>query len=138
MKIEDTKFYKFAEKFCKENNKEWEGDRFAFFHNNDIPFDSVDRIYALYLIDEKSHFLDINLDEILKDKEKQTNEYMYSLMTDYEKEEFDLVTNWAYENYEREGMSPYVAFFNIIDVAKKGINVVLKDSYYNGGWFGAS
>ena len=138
MKIEKTKFYKFAEKFCKENNKEWYGDRFAFFHNNNIPFDSVDRIYALYLIDKKSHLLDIDLEEILNNKEKQTNDYMYSLMSDYEKEEFDLVTNWAYENYEREGMSPYVAFFNIIDVAKKGKEVVLKDSYYNGGWFGAS
>ncbi len=138
MKIEETKFYRFAEKFCKENNKEFEGDRFAFFHNNDIPFDSVDRIYALYLIDEKSHLLDIDLEDILKDKEKQTNDYMYSLMTDYEKEEFDLVTDWSYENYEREGMSPYVAFFNIIDVAKKGKEAVLEDSYYDGGWFGAS
>lgn len=138
MKIEETKFYKFAEKFCKENNRKWEGDRFAFFHNNNIPFDSVDRIYALYLIDEKSNLLNINLDEILKDKEKQTNEYMYSLMNDYEKEEFSLVSNWAYENYEREAMSPYVAFFNIISVAQKGKDAVLKDSYYDGGWFGAS
>ena len=138
MKIEETKFYKFAEKFCKENNRKWLGDRFAFFHNNNIPFDSVDRIYALYLIDEKSQLLNINLDEILKDKEKQTNEYMYSLMNDYEQEEFKLVTEWAYENYEREAMSPYVAFFNIISVAQKGKEVVLKDSYYDGGWFGAS
>jgi len=138
MKIEETKFYKFAENFCKENNREFKGDRFAFFHNNDIPFDSVDRIYALYLINEKSHLLDIDLEEILNDKENQTDDYMYSLMSDYEKEEFDLVTDWAYENYEREGMSSYVAFFNIIDVAKKGKEVVLKDSYYDGGWFGAS
>ena len=138
MEIEETKFYKFAEKFCKENNKEFDGTRFAFFHNNEIPFDSVDRIYALYLIDSNSHLLDIDLEEIIKNKEKQTNEYMYSLMTKEEIKEFNLVTNWAYENYEREGMSPYVAMFNIIDVAKKGEEVVLKDSYYNGGWFGAS
>lgn len=138
MKIEETKFYKFAEKFCKENNKEFDGTRFVFFHNNNIPFDSVDRIYALYLIDSNSHLLDIDLDEIIKDKEKQTNEYMYSLMTKEELEEFKLVTNWAYENYERETISLYVAFFNIIDVAKKGKEVVLKDSYYAGGWFGAS
>lgn len=138
MKIEDTNFYKFCEKSCKENNKEWTKDRFAFFHNNEIPFDSVDRIYALYLIDSKSHLLDIDLEEILKDKDKQTNEYMYSLMTEQEKEEFSLVTDWAYENYEREGMSPYVAFFNLIDVAKKGKEYTLKDSYYDDGWFGAS
>ena len=138
MKIEDTKFYKFAEKFCKENNKEWEGDRFAFFHNNDIPFDSVDRIYALYLIDENSHLLNINLEEILNDKEKQNDDFMKSLMSEEEQEEFDLVSNWAYENYEREGMSRYIAFFNVIDVAQKGKEVVLKDSYYDGGWFGAS
>ena len=138
MKIEDTKFYKFAEKFCKENNKEWEGNRFAFFHNNDIPFDSVDRIYALYLIDENSPLLNINLEEILKDKEKQNDDFMKSLMTEEEQEEFALVSNWAYENYEREGMSRYVAFFNIIDVAQKGKEIVLKDSYYDGGWFGAS
>ena len=138
MKIEDTKFYKFAEKFCKENNKEWEGNRFAFFHNYDIPFDSVDRVYALYLIDENSHLLNINLEEILNDKEKQNDNFMKSLMTEEEQEEFALVSDWAYENYEREGMSDYVAFFNIIYVAQKGKEVVLKDSYYNGGWFGAS
>lgn len=138
MKIEDTKFYKFAEKFCKENNKEWEGDRFAFFHNNDIPFDSVDRIYALYLIDENSPLLNINLEEILNDKDKQNDDFMKSLMSEEEQEEFDLVSNWAYENYEREGMSRYIAFFNIINVAQKGKEVVLKDSYYDGGWFGAS
>ena len=138
MKIERTKFYKFAENFCKENDKEFDGTRFAFFHNNNVPFDSVDRIYALYLIDSDSHLLDIDIDEIVKDENKKTNEYMYSLMTEEEKEEFKLVTNWAYENYEREGMSPYVAFFNIIAVAKKGKEVTLKDSYYDGGWFGAS
>lgn len=138
MKIEETKFYKFAENFCKENNREFKGDRFAFFHNNDIPFDSVDRIYALYLIDEKSHLLDIDLEEILNDKENHTDDYMYSLMSDYEKEEFDLVTDWAYENYEREGLAGYEAFFNIINTAKKGKDIVLKDSYYDGGWFGAS
>lgn len=138
MKIEETKFYKFAENFCKENNVNFDGSRFAFFHNNNIPFDSVDRIYALYLIDSNSHLLDIDIDEIMKDESKQTNEYMYNLMTDVEKEEFDLVTDWAYENYEREGMSPYVAFFNIIAVAKKGKDITLTDSYYDGGWFGAS
>ena len=42
------------------------------------------------------------------------------------------------ENYEREAMSPYVAFFNIIAAAKQGKEFVLKDSYYDGGWFGAS
>lgn len=138
MKIEETNFYRFAEKFCKENNKEFDGTRFAFFHNNDVPFDSVDRIYALYLIESNSHLLEINLDEIDKDEEKQTNEYMYSLMTQEEQDEFKLVTNWAYENYEREGMSPYVAFFNLIYVAKQGKEAVLTDSYYDGGWFGAS
>lgn len=138
MKIEETNFYRFAEKFCKENNKEFDGTRFAFFHNNDVPFDSVDRIYALYLIESNSHLLEINLDEINKDKEKQTNEYMYSLMTQEEQDEFKLVTDWAYENYEREGMSPYVAFFNLIYVAKQGKEAVLTDSYYVGGWFGAS
>lgn len=138
MKIEETEFYKFAEKFCKENNREFDGSRFAFFHNNEIPFDSVDRIYALYLIDTKSHLLDIDTEEIIKNKDKQTNEYMYSLMTKEEKEEFDLISNWAYENYEREMMSPYVAFFNIIAVAQKGYEYTLKDSYYDGGWLGAS
>lgn len=138
MKIEDTKFYEFAEKFCKEYNRKFDGDRFAFFHNNSIPFDSVDRIYALYLIDSNSHLLDIDIDEIVNNKEKQSDDYMYSLMTKEEQEEFKLVSNWAYENYEREAMSPYVAFFNLISVAKKGKEVVLKDSYYDGGWFGAS
>jgi hypothetical protein len=134
MEIEDTKFYDFAKRFCEENNKEFKGERFAFFHNNDIPFDSVDRIYGLYLIDTKSKLLDIDLSDV----NRLNQEYMDNLMSKEEREEFDLVTNWAYENYEREAMPPYVAFFNIIAVAKKGKEIVLNDSYYDGGWFGAS
>lgn len=138
MKIEETKFYKFAKRFCEENNHEWTEDRFSFFHNNNLPFDSVDRIYALYLIDENSHLLSVDIESIKEDKNKQTNEYMYSLMTEEEKEEFKLVTGWAYENYEREAISPHIAFFNIIAVAQKGKEYTLKDSYYDDGWFGAS
>ena len=136
MEIKDTKFYKFAKKFCEENNQEFDGSRFAFFHNNDIPFDSVDRIYALYLLDTNSHLLNIDVKNI--DKEKQNNDYIYSLMTDEEKEEFKLVSDWAYENYEREGMSDYIAFTNLVAVAQHGKDYVLQDSYYEGGWFGAS
>jgi hypothetical protein len=138
MTIEQTKFYKFCEKFCKENNVEWTKSRMSFFHSNEIPFDSVDRIYALYLIDIKSHLLDINIDDVLNKEGNQNDEYMYQLMTEEEKEEFSLVSEWAYENYEREGMPRWVAFFNIINVAQKGKEAVLKDSYYNDGWFGAS
>lgn len=134
MKIEQTKFYEFCEKFCKENEKEFSKDRFSFFHNNEIPFDSVDRIYALYLIDSKSHLLDIDMSDL----DKLSDEYMKEQMSPEEMDEFELVSNWAYENYEREGMERYVAFFNIIDVAKKGREYTLKDSYYDNGWFGAS
>lgn len=134
MKIEETKFYEFAKKFCEENEKELDGTRFAFFHNNDIPFDSVDRIYGLYLIDIKSKLLDIDLSDV----SKLTESYMEELMSEYEKEEFKLVTSWAYDNYEREGLAPNESFFNIINVAKKGKEATLKDSYYDGGWFGAS
>lgn len=41
MKIEETKFYEFAKKFCEENEKEFDGTRFSFFHNNDIPFGTL-------------------------------------------------------------------------------------------------
>lgn len=132
--IEETGFYKFADKFCKENNKEFTGNRMVFFHNNEIPFDSVDRIYGLYLIDIKSKLLDIDMSDI----NKLNQEYMDNLLSEEEIKEFSLVTEWAYENYEREAMSPYAAFFNILDVAQKGKEVVLRDSYYTGGWFGAS
>ena len=134
MEIKNTDFYKFAKKFCKENDHEFSGDRFAFFHNNEIPFDSVDRIYGLYLIDKNSKLLNVDISDV----SKLTQEYMDKLMTKEEREEFDLVTYWAYENYEREGLSPYEAFFNIIAVAKNGYDYTLKDSYYDGGWFGAS
>ena len=132
--IKDTGFYKFAEKFCEENNRNFDGSRFVFFHNNDKPFDSVDRIYALYLIDINSHLLDADMSDL----NKCDNAYMLELMTTEEQEEFELVTRWAYENYEREGMEKFVAFFNLLDIAQKGKEAVLSDSYEDGGWFGAS
>lgn len=53
-------------------------------------------------------------------------------------EEFKLVEDWAYNNYEREWMSNPEALYYIIKVAKEGKEAVLIDSYSNGGYFGAS
>ena len=54
------------------------------------------------------------------------------------KEEFNLVSMETYHNYEREAMSQIDGYLNLINIVKKGKDVVLKDSYYTGGWFGAS
>lgn len=123
----------FIKKFFKEQNKEYENIH-DIFHNYKIPFDSFDRVYALYLIDTNSKLLDIDLSDI----SKLTKEYFDNLLTDEEKEIFKVITKYAYDNYEREGLADYEAFFNIISVAKKGKEVTLKDSYYDGGWLGAS
>lgn len=117
-------------------NQEFDPDKsmWNISHHSDVPFDSFDRIYALYLIDKGSELINTDLSDI----KKLTGDYLKELMAAEEYNEFISVSNYAYDNYEREGMAPYEAFFNIINVAKKGRDIVLKDSYYDGGWFGAS
>ena len=133
MELKETKFYKFLERFMKENGRELKSS-YDIRHGNDLPFDSVDRIYALYLIDIDSKLLKTDISDI----EKLNGESLKKLLTKEEMEEYKAVTYYAYDNYEREGMSDYEAFYNLLFVAKQGKDKVLKDSYDNGGWFGAS
>lgn len=108
----------------------------SIYYGYDAPKDSVDRIFALYLIDCHSEALNVDMDKI-----KESEEYAKSLYRELPediKEDFEFIKFISYDNYEREGMSDFVAYFNIINVAKEGRDYTLRDSYANGGWFGAS
>lgn len=118
----------------------------AIDYRNDKPFDSFDRLFALYLIDQ--HIEVINEFDVEKACESSENgeiEYQKAfdnrsnssldLKNEYEK----VLWTMSYENYEREGIDNICALVNMIHVAKKGKEAVLTDSYANeDGWFGAS
>lgn len=109
-------------------------------HHNKAPFDSFDRIFALWLIDQ--HFEIIaNFDvEKAKFSEEYCEEYFTECIMDNQElfDEWNHNTDLAYDNYEREDINAICAFINMLNVAEKGPDAVLKDSYCNGGWFGAS
>lgn len=109
-------------------------------HHNKAPFDSFDRIFTLWLIDQHFEIVE-NFDiEKAKVSKEYCENYFNENIKQYEGilDEWDSNTDRAYDNYEREAISDVVAFINMLAVAKKGPDVVLKDSYYDGGWFGAS
>lgn len=109
-------------------------------YRNEVPYDSIDRVFALWLIDHHPEVIGTTpIVSLVKDKSKSEGiELMNSMLGDLEKD-FVYASNKAYDNYEREGVYSFVAFFNLINVAQKGRDAVLTDSYRNGeGWFGAS
>lgn len=112
------------------------------FHGNKLPFDSFDRIFALYLIDQ--HYGIVESFDTEKAMGKSGEEYTKKFFDEMIKQnqgildEWDSNTDRAYNNYEREGISDIIAFGNMLYVAKNGPDAVLKDSYYENGWFGAS
>lgn len=116
-------------------------DSFAnyIFYQEDMPYDSYDRMYALYLLDvypdmvkDFSKMISNNNANKVKDSD------CYALMDKYGiKEEFlDVLTPMSYDNFEREGINPVMAFYNMLFVAVDGKDAVLKDAYTDGGWFG--
>lgn len=136
----EGKIYAFVEKYFKENHEDFIG-RGSIYYRNDIPYDSVDRFVALYMIEHEPTIIKESVDIIRSIKNNAELNAWYESLKENHKEfikEFELVETWAYNNYEREGMSNAGALANIIDVAEKGKETVLQDSYYNGGWFGAS
>lgn len=108
----------------------------AINYSRDIPFDSFDRLYALYLIENhKEDVLDkYDIDLAIENEEYAKNQYNKVIKEEYE----EYLHGLSYENYEREGISNLVSFVNMVHIAKKGTEAVLNDSYANGGWFGAS
>lgn len=114
----------------------------CIFYMNKLPFDSFDRIFALYLINQ--HYDIIESFDIEKATSKSGEEYTEKFFNEKIKQNQEILDEWnsnsirAYDNYEREGITDTVAFGNMLYVAKNGPEAVLKDSYYKNGWFGAS
>lgn len=109
------------------------------FHQEDMPYDSYDRMYALYLLDVYPELVSDFKKLIANDNADRVKDSdCYDLMNKYGiKEEFlNVLTPMSYDNYEREGISPVAAFYNMLFVAVDGKDAVLKDTYTDGGWFG--
>lgn len=103
-----------------ENNSWW------INYSHERPFDSWDRLFALYLIDVHPECIDKTWDEV-KDIED---------IKDFSNDGYE--GRKAYDNYEREWLSDKDAWREMVDVAKQGREKVLVDSYEDDGWFGAS
>lgn len=135
--LKSGKIYKFIEKFCNENGYKFEGTH-SITHHNSPPIDSVDRFIALYILENEPELLkeDISKFTIIE----EVNDWYGNIKAANKDfiEEFKLVEDWAYNNYEREWMSNPEALYYIIKVAKEGKEAVLIDSYEDGGYFGAS
>ena len=131
MKVEETKFYDYVKKELAKVDIKLES--LNHLRGNKVPYDSVDRFYALYVIDTMPKLLEIDLSNV----EKQKEAFELGVPESIE-EEFDLASMSAYNNYEREAMSNVEGYINLIYIAKKGRDYTLKDAYCNGGWFGAS
>lgn len=118
----DTKH--FSGDDCKvldlENNSWW------INYSHEKPLDSWDRLFALYLIDVHPDCVNKTWNEV-KDIED---------IKDFNIDGYE--GNRAYDNYEREGLGDTDAWEAMTNVAKKGKDVVLVDSYEDDGWFGAS
>ena len=102
-----------------ENNSWW------ISYSHERPFDSWDRLFALYLIDIHPECIDKTWDEV-KDIED---------IKDFSNDGYE--GKKAYDNYEREWLSDKSAWRMMVDVAKQGREKVLVDSYEDDGWFGA-
>ena len=134
MELEQTKFYSYVETFFKERGQKFE-NQWDIHRSNELPFDSVDRLIALYLLDNHPEMVALSLMHIT------SSEQAWKWYTEFDEEFkkwFDLASNWAYNNYEREWISNAVALVYILAIAKQGLDEVLTNSYANGGWFGAS
>lgn len=95
------------------------------YHRNNSPLDSVDRVFGLYLFD--LHKDEVDVATCLEDFSQEIQD------------DFAIITDVAYDNYEREGMSPDTAMKGILSVIKEKDRAgILRDCYCMGGWFGSS
>ena len=94
-------------------------------HGNNPPLDSVDRVFGLYLFDR--HKDEVDAATCLEDFSQEVQD------------DFSIISDVAYDNYEREGMSPDTAMKGILSVVKEKDRAgILRDCYCMGGWFGSS
>lgn len=95
-------------------------------YSHEIPLDSWDRLFALFIID----------------KHPEAIGKPYGEADKYLQEEFGIgygsEGTLAYDNYERDWLTCEAAWDEMMNVAKKGKEAVMEDSYDDGGWFGAS
>lgn len=108
----------------------------GIWHGYVPPLDSVDRVFALFILDCHPELLDVNIEEITKTME--IGNAWYDGLSKEVRELNEYIMYIAYDNYEREGITNTVAYGNIIAECQKGREWVLKSSYGSGGWFGAS
>lgn len=98
-------------------------------YSHEMPCDSWDRLFALYIIDEHSEIIGKPW------KEVESLDFMQSFKN--EKSDFSEGA-MAYNNYEREWISNEEAYNEMMAVIKKGRERVLEDSADDYGWFGAA
>ena len=102
-------------------------EQWKVHHSCEKPYDSWDRLFALYIIDSHPELLGKEWEEV-KDNEDMQDFCIHS----------GFEGSCAYDNYEREWLSDENAFRELMKVAVKGREAVLEDSYEDDGWFGAS
>lgn len=118
--------------------KTFEDATFFINYKNSRPFDSFDRLYALYLLEEHKEIINkIDIERAYFDRQ-YANDKCYEIL---EKEdildEFNhQLFRLAYDNLERQNDSLVTPFINMITVAQAGKDSILEDSYQNGGYFG--
>ena len=133
MNKELERFSSYVKSYFEDNNMEYE-DLNSVAHQNHPPFDSFDRLYALYLIDKKPQIIQ----KAYKfSSEEECKTFLDNLDEDTKKE-MKALFRYSYDNYEREGMRDTVAYGNLLYEATKGKESVLKSTYGEGGWFGSS
>jgi hypothetical protein len=134
MELKETKFYQHVIDFCKERNYEVT-NTYDIMYDQDVPFDSIDRFIALYMLEKYPNIVSIDISNM---RDERVAKEILDSTDDEFKEWYKLASDWAYDNYEREFISPSAALYHIIKEAKQGKAHVLADSYSDGGWFGAS
>ena len=126
-------FSSYVKNFFEKNNMEYE-DLKSVAHQNHSPFDSFDRLYALYLIDKKPQIIQ----KAYKFPSEEDCKTFLDNLDEDAKKEMKALFRYSYDNYEREGMPDTVAYGNLLYEATKGKESVLKSTYGEGGWFGSS
>lgn len=120
-----------TETYSKDEYKDLDLEENSWWINytHEKPLDSWDRLFALYLIDVHPECVNKTWDEV-KDIED---------IKDFGNVDTNGYAGYkAYSNYEREWLCDADAWREMTNVAKRGRDAVLADSYEDGGWFGAS
>lgn len=115
-KLKEEKFY----------DEEGNFNSWLINYSHEMPCDSWDRLFALFILDCYPELIKKEFKDLPKEIQHE-----FSIESGTE-------GSYAYNNYEREWISNDHAWENLTIVAEKGREAVLKDSYEDGGWFGAA